>query len=130
MYFFFLLYSFLIILNNNNNKTNNTKKNYHRNNKKKIIYKEKKKMNQFKKFYIIALMVIVYSAQESYARKRVIFRRDASNSCRKAYLIARTTEKLCHMDITSLDGYSNDVLSDMCSNSGCMKYVFSILIIS
>jgi hypothetical protein len=78
-------------------------------------------MNQFKKFYIIALMVIVYSAQESYARKRVIFRRDASNSCRKAYLIARTTEKLCHMDITSLDGYSNDVLSDMCSNSGCMK---------
>jgi len=78
-------------------------------------------MTQFRKFYIIALMVIVYSVQESYARKRIIFRRNASNTCRKAYLIARTTEKLCHMDITSLNDYSDSVLKNMCSDSGCMK---------
>ncbi|OUM60541.1 hypothetical protein PIROE2DRAFT_69714 [Piromyces sp. E2] len=78
-------------------------------------------MTQYRKFYIIALMVIVYSVQKSYARRRQFIKRDATLDCRRAYLIARTTEKLCHMDITSLDGYNNDVLGKMCSSGGCME---------
>jgi len=79
-------------------------------------------MTQFRKLYIIALMVIVFSVQNSYARrKRIVLKREATNECRKAYLVARTTEKLCHMDVTSLDGYSSEVLEEMCSEDGCMK---------
>jgi len=86
-------------------------------------------MTQFRKLYIIALMVIVFSVQDSYARRRAIFRRDASDECRKAYIVARTTEKLCFMDITSLDGFSMTTTVDdeptimieaMCSENGCM----------
>ncbi|ORX76998.1 hypothetical protein BCR32DRAFT_248278 [Anaeromyces robustus] len=79
-------------------------------------------MIQFKKFYIITLMAIIYNINQSFAKQK-LYRRDASNSCRKAYLAARTAEKLCHLDLNTLSDYSSTVLDEMCEESGCMKKV-------
>jgi len=79
-------------------------------------------MIQFKKFYIITLMVIIYHINQSFAHQK-IYRRDASDSCRRAYLAARTAEKLCHLDLNTLSSYSSTILNDMCEENGCMKKV-------
>jgi len=80
-------------------------------------------MLHFKKLYIIALLVIVYTAEQTFAKKyyRRSIKRNASNNCRKAYIIARTTEKLCNIDINSIEDYNEDALTNMCSDNGCMK---------
>jgi len=79
-------------------------------------------MIYFKKFYIIACMVIIYNINKSFGRRKNFFvRRDASSNCRKAYLIARTTEKLCNRNINSLDDYDRNSLEEKCSSDGCMS---------
>jgi len=89
-------------------------------------------MLQFKKIYIIALMVIIYNINTSFGRRRKrsnFIKRDSEEykikerDCRRAYLVARTTEKLCNMNINSLDDYSNELLEKKCSSSGCMSKV-------
>lgn len=67
-------------------------------------------------------MAIIYNINQSFAKQK-LYRRDASNSCRKAYLAARTAEKLCHLDLNTLSDYSSTVLDEMCEESGCMKKV-------
>jgi len=79
------------------------------------------KMIQFSKIYIIALIAIVYSIEKASAKREGFFvKRAASENCRRAYIQARTTEKICFMDITSLDQFGNN-LKTMCSNVGCIK---------
>ena len=79
------------------------------------------KMIQFSKIYIIALIAIVCSIEKASAKREDFFvKRAASDNCRRAYIQARTTEKICFMDITSLDQFGNS-LKTMCSNAGCIK---------
>jgi len=82
-------------------------------------------MLQFKKIYIIALMVIIYNIEKSFCRRRrhILIKRDADDECRRAYLVARTTEKLCNLNISSMDDYNNEVLDEKCN--GCMSKVLS-----
>lgn len=83
-------------------------------------------MIQIRKFYIIALMVIVYCVKNSYGESEELPIKHAKRAditeCRKQYIIARTTEKLCTMNIHSLSEYGNGVLKKMCTEkSGCIK---------
>jgi len=83
-------------------------------------------MIQIRKFYIIALMVIVYCVKNSYGESEELPIKHAKRAditeCRKQYIIARTTEKLCTMNIHSISEYGNGVLKKMCTEkSGCIK---------